>query len=101
MAFDSYLLESMFYNPDVVLIALFLLFFLVIFSVLTRKGMLGGSRGTALIISLAISGIAVYYINNAYYWLLSFNILLGLIVVVIAFFIIWAFIKFSRRTFRR
>lgn len=94
-----YQLEGMFSNPGAVLVAFALLFFIIIFEVLTKVPQFRAQKGLAILISFIIALIGIYYINDVYYWVLTFNVFLILVVIVIVFFILRAFFRFNKKQF--
>jgi|GEM_PF-3448795 len=91
--------QGIFENPYVVLACFFLLFFILIFQILLKFTAFRNERGVTTLISLIFSFLAIYYINNVYYWILTLNIFLILVAIVIVSFILRAFIKFSKHQF--
>ena len=87
---------EMYYNERIVLLAFFLLVFILIFSILIRTR-LGENRGIAVVITVCISGIFVYSFRNLIYWIAGFNILLIIAVIAIIIILAIPFFRYLRR----
>jgi hypothetical protein len=90
--------EDYYTNPLFVLVVFFLLFFTVIFSILSRS-VFKENRTVAVTVSLIISFISVYYLRDLTGWIGTFNLLLTIAVIGIIFFIAKPFFKFLKRSF--
>ena len=88
-----------FTNIEVVIVALGLLAALVTFSALSRRL----ERGSSLIIGLAIGAIAAYSMYTYRLYLGENLVAFALIAVVILIFgkLLYSFLRFGRRVFRR
>lgn len=93
-------LDEMYYNPDVVIIALGLLVAVIIFGILTQTRILGSNRGIIAIISLCIAGIGVFRFQDMIFQLTVFNAFVGLLVLGVIFVIIRAFFNFGSKRFK-
>ena len=87
---------EIYYNEGIVLLAFFLLVFILIFSILVRTR-LGENRGIAVVITICVSGIFVYYFRNLIYWIAGFNILLIIAMVAIIIALAIPFFRYLRR----
>lgn len=82
-------------NPEVVLVAFFLIFFIFIFTILIKLKVFDkNQRGVVAIIALVISIMAAYYLPNIYEWTATFNLFLILAVVGLLLFLLKPFLKF-------
>ena len=90
--------EDFYSNPSVVLIAFFLIFFILIFTALS-KTIFRDSRKSSAIVALIISLISVYYFRDLSGWIGSFNLILTLVVILILLIIVIPFFKFAKKQF--
>jgi Na+/H+ antiporter NhaD/arsenite permease-like protein len=92
-------IEDAYTNPNIVLLALILLIFIVIFTVLTRFGFGKNNRGIVAIIAAVISLFLAYRYKEMAFEFFVLNTTLTLVVVAVAvvFFII--LLRFTRRQF--
>lgn len=88
-------LETLYTNPLIVLGAFFILFFLVIFEILF-KTIFKDQKSTAIIVSLIISLLAVFYLKNTIVELITFNVFLALVSIAVLFLIAKPVYKFLK-----
>lgn len=90
--------EDFYESPDIVLVALGFLFFILVYSFLKKTPFGKKNSVILLVISSVISLIAIFYLQRSdlYYWLLGMNSLLILVSIAVVSFIFWAFYKFFR-----
>ena len=92
--------EDFYYHPDAVLVALFLLVFVVIFSTFQKMKFLGrDSKGINIAISLIISLFFMYYSIGLYAWLKVYNSILVITVLAAVGIFFLIFLKFIRKQF--
>ena len=90
---------SAYSNEVVVFIAFFLLVFVITFSILTKIDLFQKNKAVNVIISFVISVYSVYYLKEQYYWIIGFNSLLVLTVILLLLFFLKPFVRFFRGQF--
>ncbi len=92
-------LEEMYYNPDVVLIALGLLVAVVVFGILTRTRMFGSNRGISAIIAICIALFGTIRFGELLLGLTIINALLIIVGIGMIFIVARAFFRHGRKQF--
>jgi len=90
--------EDFYANPDVVIIALSLIVFAIVFSALSR-GPFKKNRTIAGVISLIVAFSFMLYFRDLTAWIATFNLLLILAIIGIFIIIAIPFFKFLKKQF--
>lgn len=87
-------------NPEVLVIAIGVLLFVIVFSVLQKMKVFGRrGKGISILVSLiiAVMGTWYFYKEDFFGWEVSLGVVLVLVVVALFLRILWAFVKSGKR----